>query len=70
MQTKNHFIWKRNSNDLNASLHNSAIRKIYKIKKINKKKIKILILGITFKRKLSDIRNSQSLSKTFKLDKR
>ena len=41
--------------------NNSAIRKIYKIKKNKQKKIKILILGITFKENCPDIRNSQSL---------
>ena len=37
------------------------LEKYIKLKKINKKKIKILILGITFKENCPDIRNSQSL---------
>ena len=37
------------------------LEKHIKLKKINKKKIKILVLGITFKENCPDIRNSQSL---------
>jgi nucleotide sugar dehydrogenase len=52
---------------LNDSMVNYIFQKLVKllkIKKFNKKNLKILVLGITFKENCPDIRNSQSLKLT------
>ena len=51
----------RKLNDSMAKYITLQLEKHIKIKKLNKKKLKILILGITFKENCPDIRNSQSL---------
>ncbi len=51
----------RKLNDSMAKYVFLQIEKYINIKNINKKKLKILILGITFKENCPDIRNSQSL---------
>ena len=51
----------RKLNDSMAKYITLQLGKHIKIKKLNKKKLKILILGITFKENCPDIRNSQSL---------
>ena len=51
----------RKLNDSMAKYITLQLGKHIKIKKLTKKKLKILILGITFKENCPDIRNSQSL---------
>ena len=51
----------RKLNDSMAKYITLQLTKYIKIKKLNKKNLKILILGITFKENCPDIRNSQSL---------
>ncbi len=54
----------RKLNDSMANYIFLQLEKLIKIKKINKKNLKILVLGITFKENCPDIRNSQSLKLT------
>ena len=54
----------RKLNDSMANYIFLQLEKIIKIKKLNKKNLKILVLGITFKENCPDIRNSQSLKLT------
>ena len=54
----------RKLNDSMANYIFLQLEKLIKIKKLNKKNLKILVLGITFKENCPDIRNSQSLKLT------
>ena len=54
----------RKLNDSMANYIFLQLEKLLKIKKINQKKLKILVLGITFKENCPDTRNSQSLKLT------
>ena len=54
----------RKLNDSMANYIFSKLEKLLKIKKIKKKNLRILVLGITFKENCPDIRNSQSLKLT------
>ena len=54
----------RKLNDSMANYIFLQLEKLLKIKKLNQKNLKILVLGITFKENCPDIRNSQSLKLT------
>ena len=48
---------------LNDNMHNFILKKLYKnlAKKVNKKKYKILVMGLSFKENVNDFRNSRSV---------
>ena len=48
---------------LNDNMHNFILKKLYKnlAKKVNKKKYKILVIGLSFKENVNDFRNSRSV---------
>ena len=54
----------RKLNDSMANYLFLKLKGLLKLKKLNKKNLKILVLGITFKENCPDIRNSQSLKLT------
>ena len=60
----------RKLNDSMAQYISLKLEKLLKKKKFNKKNLKILVLGITFKENCPDIRNSQSLKLTKILKKK